>query len=126
MSSKLFPTLATVVFALAGAAAMANEATQGDVAPGAKTRAEVQAELFSQKRDANLPRYGEATPFVNQPSTLTRAEVQADLTSQKRDANLPHYGDATQFVDQPSTLTRAEVRAETLAQIRTERAANRH
>jgi len=123
--------MATVVVALAGAVAMSSalavEATQDDVNPGVKTRAEVKAELASAKRDATLPRYGEATNFIDRtPSTRTRADVQAELASARRDGNLPHYGEATQFVDQPGTLTRAEVRAETLAQIRAERAANRH
>ncbi|HEX6703733.1 MAG TPA: DUF4148 domain-containing protein [Albitalea sp.] len=131
MSSKLFPTVATIVIALAGAvtmtSALAIEATQDDVTPGIKTRAEVKAELAVARRDANLPRYGEATNFIDRtPSTKTRAEVQAELAVAQRDGNLPQYGEATQFVDSPSTLTRAEVRAETLAQIRAERAANRH
>ena len=121
MSSKLFPTLATVVIALAGAAAMtsalATEATQFDTAPGAKTRAEVKAELAG-NHVARVPQYGVATTSDSALSGKTREEVKAELAASKV-TRVPQYGDATVFVDQPNTtLTRAEVRAETLANLR--------
>src|SRR5438105_4270377 len=80
MSSKLFPTLATVVIAVAGAVAMtgalAVEATQYNPEPGTAPRAQVQSELRGATTASGVIRLGEATVFVDRPSTLTRAQAQ--------------------------------------------------
>jgi len=99
MSSKLFPTLATVVIALAGAVAMTSalavEAEQFNPAPGVKTRAEVKAELAAAKAEFGVIEHGDATVFKNEgaghasrrasslPAGLTSADVRdiAELTA---------------------------------------------
>jgi hypothetical protein len=125
MSSKLFPTLATVAVALAGAVAMSGamavEATQFDPAPGTKTRAEVKAELANADRGVNVVHLGEATVFVDQPATLSHDTVR--FAARETDARVVHLGEATQFVYEPSTRSRADVRAETLAAIHAARVA---
>lgn len=125
MSSKLFPTLATVAVALAGAVAMSGamavEATQFLPEAGTKTRAEVKAELASADRGVNVVHLGEATVFVNQPATQERDVVR--FAAREADAHVVHLGEATQFVYEPSVRSRAEVRAETLAAIHAARVA---
>lgn len=123
MSSKLFPTLATLVVAVAGAVAvtgaLAVEATQFDPAPGTKTRAEVQAEPAGGIGDLRVVHYGEATVFVDQPGTASRALARNDAAEPA--LQVVHLGEATQFVAPQSTRSRDDVRAETLAAIRSER-----
>jgi len=124
MSSKLFPTLATVAVALAGAVAMtgamAVEATQFEPPAGTKTRAEVQAEVTDANQGARVVHLGEATVFADQPSTLSRSVARA---ADQAGAQVIHLGEATQFVNEPSTRSRADVRAETLAAIHSARVA---
>jgi len=124
MSSKLYPTLVTVVIALAGAVTMTSafavEATQYVPETGNATRSEVKAELKGVKTQNGPIQYGEATVFVDAPSTAKRALAQAD-DSQSAGARVIHLGDATQFVDQAGTRSRADVRAETLAAIHSAR-----
>jgi hypothetical protein len=119
MSSKLYPTLATVVIALAGAVAMTSalavEATQFAPQAGVKARADVKAD----KARTGVVQYGEATVFADQPATQARAlaRTSADETG----VQVVRFGDATQFVDQPGSRSRADVRAETLAALRSAR-----
>jgi len=115
MNTKLIPTLATLVVAIASAfamtGAMAVEATQYQPEAGAKARAEVRGEA----RSINVVSYGEAIVFVDQASTQTRA------TARSADADngvqVVRIGDATQFIDRPGVRNRADVRAETLAAV---------
>jgi hypothetical protein len=121
MSSKLYPTLATVVIALAGAVAMTSafavEATQYVPENGSATRSDVKAELKGVQTQYGAIHYGEATVFVDAPATAgKRALAQAD--DSEASVRVVRLGDATQFVDQPGTRSRADVRAETLAAIR--------
>jgi len=115
MNSKLYPTLATVVIAVAGAvamtSAMAVEATQYVPPSGVKTRADVKAE----KATPGVVQYGEATVFTDTPSSAGRALAR---TTEDPSVQVVRYGDATQFIDQPGVRSRADVRAETLAAIR--------
>ena len=119
MSSKLYPTLATVVIALAGAvamtSAMAVEATQFAPEAGANARAEVKAD----KARTGVVQYGEATVFADQPSTQGRglARTSGDATG----VQVVRLGEATQFIDQPGSRSRADVRDETLAALRSAR-----
>src|SRR5437764_1218302 len=116
MNSKLYPTLATVVIAVAGAVAMTSalavEATQYVPPTGVKTRTDVKAE----KATAGVVQYGEATVFTDTPSSASRAL--ARTTEQDASVQVVRIGDATQFIDQPGARSRADVRAETLAAIR--------
>jgi len=124
MSSKLLPTLATVVIAVAGAVAMtgalAVEATQYNPEPGTATRAQVQSELRGATTASGVVQLGEATVFVDRPSALTRAQARDNAV--EGTSHVVRLGEATEFVDVPSVRTRAEVRAETLAAIRAARA----
>jgi hypothetical protein len=116
MSSKLYPTLATLAVAVASAVAtsgaLAVEATQWNPEAGSATRATVQAE----KAPVGVKQYGEATVFVDQPSTQTRALAR----SQQGEPALKvvRLGEATEFIDAPGVRSREEVRAETLAALR--------
>lgn len=120
MNSKLYPTLATLAIAVAGAitltSAFAVEATQFEPQAGTKTRAEVKAD----KADSGVVQYGEATVFVDKPSVGLPATALASGTGLPftSDVKVVRLGEATQFVDQPGTFSRAQVRAETLAAIR--------
>jgi hypothetical protein len=123
MSSKLFPTVATVVIAVAGAVTMtsafAADATQYNPEQGSKSRAEVKAEALAARTDATVVQYGEATVFVDRASTQSRALARAQAI--EGPVHVVRVGDATEFVDQPGVRTRGEVRAETLAALRTGR-----
>ena len=116
MSSKLFPTLATVAIAVASAVAMTSafavEATQYNPEPGTRTRADVKAEALAAKAGTTVVQYGEATVFVDKASTQSRAFARAAADAPVQVVRL---GDATEFVDQPGVRSRAEVRSETLA-----------
>jgi hypothetical protein len=126
MSSKLFPTLATVAVALAGAfatSAMAVEATQYVPEHGNLTRAEVKSATTA-NGGARVVHHGEATAFVDQPAAAKQGPVLAFAAEgQTATARVVHLGEATVFVDAPSVRSRAEVRNETLAAIQ---AARRH
>lgn len=119
MSSKLYPTLATVAIALASAVAMTSafavEATQDTPAPSTKTRAEVKAEAL---KSTNVVQYGEATVFVDKAASQGRVYA----TAEPGPVQVIRLGDATEFRDQPGVRTRADVRAETLAALRAARA----
>lgn len=117
MSSKLFPTVATIAIALSAAVAstaMAVEATQFNPEPSVRSRADVKAELAA-SRGASVVQYGEATVFVDKASNAPRAYAQAD--AQDNGVKVVRLGEATQFVDQPGTRSRDDVRAETLAAV---------
>ena len=123
MNTKLFPTVAAVVIALAGAvatSAMAVEATQYVPEAGTLTRAEVTSELNS-KAPANVIQYGEASVFVDQPAASRQGPVlafAAHSVDTSTSTRVVQVGDATVFVDEPGTRTRADVRNESLAGIR--------
>jgi hypothetical protein len=125
MNTKLFPTLVTVVIAVAGAvamtSAMAVEATQWTPGAGTATREQVRSDLQGAPSGYGVVQYGEATQFVDRPSSTSRAFARADQGSATT-TRVVHLGEATQFIDQPGGLSRAEVRAETLAAIRAARA----
>jgi hypothetical protein len=113
MTSKLFPTLATLVIAAATTSAFAVEATQFVAEASTKTRAEVQAQIG---QNTGVVQYGEATVFVDGPATQNRALARSEAVD--NGVQVVRLGEATQFIDQPGTRSRAEVRAETLASIR--------
>lgn len=118
MSSKLYPTLATVAIAVASAVAMTSafavEATQYNPEQGTRARADVKAEALAAKTGATVVQYGEATVFVDKASTQSRALARAAADAP---VHVVRLGDATEFVDQPGVRSRAEVRSETLAAI---------
>lgn len=120
MSSKLYPTLATVAIALASAVAMTSafavEATQYNPEQGTKARAEVKAEAL--KANTSVVQYGEATVFVDKAASQGRVYATTDTNAPVQVIRL---GDATEFRDQPGVRSRAEVRAETLAALRAAR-----
>jgi len=119
MSSKLFPTLATVAIAVASAVAMTSafavEATQYNPEQGSKTRAEVKADALNAKTNATVIQYGEATVFVDKVSNQSRALARSDAA--EGPVRVVRLGDATEFVDQAGVRSRADVRNETLASI---------
>lgn len=123
MTTKLFPTLATVAIALAGAvatSAMAVEATQYVPEQGNLTRAEVQ--LGARDTTTRVVQQGEATSFVDQPGAARQGPVLAfSAEGQTAAARVIHIGEATVFVDAPSVRSRADVRNETLAAIQAAR-----
>jgi len=123
MSSKLFPTLATVAIAVVSAVAMTSafavEATQYNPEQGTKARAEVKAEALSAKTNATGIQYGEAPVFVDKASTQSRAIARSEAADAP--VHVVRLGDATEFVDQPGVRIRADVRNETLAAIRAAR-----
>ena len=115
MNTKLIPTLATLVVAIASAVAMtgamAVEATQYQPEAGTKARTEVKSEA----RNVDVVSYGEATVFVDRASTLSRTIARsADVDST---VQVIRIGDATQFVDRAGVRSRVDVRAETLAAV---------
>lgn len=117
MSSKLYPTLATVAIAVASAVAMTSafavEATQYNPEQGTRARADVKAEALAAKTGATVVQYGEATVFVDKASAQSRAFARAGAA--EAPVRVVRLGDATEFVDQPGVRSRAEVRSETLA-----------
>ncbi len=121
MSSKLFPTLATVAIAVASAVAMTSafavEATQYNPEQGTKDRAEVKAE--AKKANTSVVQYGEATVFVDKAPSQGRVYATADASTAP--VQVVRLGDATEFRDQPGTRSRADVRAETVAALRAAR-----
>lgn len=123
MSSKLFPTLATVAIAVASAVAMTSvfavEATQYNPEAGTKSRAEVKADTLAAKSNATVVQYGEATVFVDKASSQARAYARGNAADAP--ARVVQLGDATEFVDQPGVRSRSDVRSETLAAIRSAR-----
>lgn len=123
MSPKLFPTLATLAIAVAGAVAMTSafavEATQYIPEPGTLTRAAVKAEMSSANVHSTVRQYGEATVFVDRPSTQSRELVRAQAADAP--VRVAQFGEATVFIDQPGERSRNEVRAETLAAARAAR-----
>jgi len=73
--------LAAFVISAAAGAALAIEATQLEVPPSTKTRAEVMAELEQARLDGTLMSGGEATVFVDRPvaaAARSREEVRAE------------------------------------------------
>ncbi len=119
MNTKLIPTLATLLVAIASAvamtSAMAVEATQYQPEAGTKARAEVKGEA----RNADVVSYGEATVFVDRASTLSRSAARSADADADADNNVQvvRIGDATQFIDRAGARSRADVRAETLAAV---------
>lgn len=123
MSSKLFPTLATIAIALAGAvatSAMAVEGEQWNPEAGQRARADVQAETKAPAAGTRAVQYGEATAFVDAPSTgLPQTPVLAfAATGSAPSTRVVHLGEATIFIDAPGNRTREDVRNETLAALR--------
>lgn len=118
MSSKLYPTLATIVIAVAGAVAMTSalavEATQFAPEAGAAARADVKAD----KARTGVVQHGEAIVFVDRPATQGR--VLANI-GEETGVHVVRLGEATQFIDRPGNRSRADVRAETLAALRSAR-----
>lgn len=123
MTTKLFPTLATVAIALAGAiatSAMAVEATQYVPEQGNLSRPEVK--LGAEKTGIRVVQYGEATAFVDAPAAPRQTAVLAFAPAgQSAAARVVHIGEATVFVDAPSSRSRADVRNETLAALQAAR-----
>ena len=115
MNTKLIPTLATLIVAIASAlamtGAMAVEATQYQPEAGTLTRAAVKSEA----RNADVISYGEATVFVDRASTLSRDAVRSAEADSP--VQVVRIGDATQFIDRAGVRSRADVRAETLAAV---------
>jgi pyruvate-formate lyase-activating enzyme len=94
--------LTALAVAGASGATMAIDATQFDVPPSTKSRAEVRAELEQAKLDGTLMSGGDATVFVDRPVAAlqrTRAEVRAELEQARLDGTLMSGGEATVFVD---------------------------
>jgi len=121
MSSKLFPTLATLAIAVASAVAMSGafavEATQYNPDQGTKDRAEVKAE--AKKANPTVVQYGEATVFVDKAPSQGRVYATGDASTAP--VQVIRLGDATEFRDQPGSRSRADVRAETVAALRAAR-----
>lgn len=78
---------ATVVIALASAAAMASEATQFPLEPSVRTRAEVIAEMASTPKQPAVVQVGDATVFVDVAPAAgrSRAEVRAEALQAAHD-----------------------------------------
>jgi hypothetical protein len=86
--------IATVAIAFAGAAAMASEATQLEVVPSVRTRAEVKAEMAASPKETTMIQIGDATVFVDPIGSRSRAEVRAEAVQAARDhhVNLLYVG----------------------------------
>jgi hypothetical protein len=124
MSSKLFPTLATIAIAMSAAlasTAMAVEATpsvpvlMGEVTqfvdqPANTGRARAHAD--EQAGPAKIVLMGEVTQFIDQPANASRALARAG--EQAGAVKVVLMGEVTQFVDQPGVRSREDVRTETL------------
>jgi hypothetical protein len=79
---------ATVAIAFVGAVAMASEATQFEIEPSVKTRAEVKAEMASSPKETAVIQIGEATVFVDKVGATrerSRAEVRAQALQAAHD-----------------------------------------
>ena len=123
MSSKLFPALATLAIAVAGAVTMTSafavDATQYNPEQGTQTRAAVKADALAARSGATVVQYGEATVFVDRVSHQSRAL--ARVQDAEGPVHVVHLGDATEFVDPRGLRTRSEVKAETLAALKAAR-----
>ena len=86
MNSKFIPTAAIASALLGGGAAIAAEATQFDVTPGATSRAEVMAELRRAQQTGALTKpsalHGEVAPAGS--GSRSRAEVHAEARIEAR------------------------------------------
>jgi hypothetical protein len=126
MATKLFPTLATLAIALAGAvatSAMAVEATQYVPEHGNLSRPEVKLGAAQDTAGTRVVQHGEATAFVDAPAAPRQTPVLAFAPAgQSAAARVVHIGEATVFVDAPSARSRADVRNETLAALQAARA----
>jgi hypothetical protein len=123
MRSKLFPTLAALTIAVAGAVTMTSafavEATQYNPEQGTQTRAAVKADALAAQSGVTVVQYGEATVFVDRVSHQSRAL--ARVQDAEGPVHVVHVGDATEFVDPRGVRTRSEVKAETLAALKSAR-----
>jgi len=120
---KLFPTVAALAIAVAGAVTMTSafavEATQYNPEQGTQTRAAVKADALAAKSNTTVVQYGEATVFVDRVSHQSRAL--ARVQDAEGPVHVAHVGDATEFTDPRGQRTRGEVKAETLAALKAAR-----
>jgi glutamate-1-semialdehyde aminotransferase len=108
--------------------AQSTQAPTAQVFEGAKTRAEVRAELFQAMKDGTMPQMTEGADYPriaqSSASTKTRDEVRAELFQAIKDGTLISNSDwdyPKMAKTPPSLLTREAVRADTIEWLRVHR-----